>query len=52
MRSVVEKYRRAAFKQVMNEFPEVAGGVQRDFAIKRAMKNGRPVQELMDLVNR
>jgi hypothetical protein len=52
MRSLVERYRKAAFKQVMDEFPEVAQGVQRDFAIKRAMKMGRPVQELMDLVNR
>jgi hypothetical protein len=52
LRTLVEKYRAAAFKQLMREFPEVDQGVNRDFATKRALKTGRPVQELMSLANR
>jgi hypothetical protein len=52
LRTLVEKYRAAAYKQLMREFPEVDQGVNRDFATKRALKTGRPVQELMSLANR
>lgn len=52
MRMVVDRYRSAAFKQLMKEYPEVSQGVRNDFAVKKAMRTGRPVQELMDLVNR
>ena len=52
LRQVVEKYRSAAFTQLMREIPEVRQGVDRDFAVKRALKTGRPVDELMALTNR
>ena len=52
LRQVVEKYRSAAFNQLMREIPEVRQGVDRDFAVKRALKTGRPVDELMSLANR
>jgi hypothetical protein len=52
VRTMISKYREAAYKQLLKESPELNQASRIDFANKQALRMGRSAQELLDLGNR